>query len=171
MDDGTPTPNRKKKKFSLSPFPQNPKKEKIGCTDYILSLPQCLLDIFIMGQYPFITGWIPIVQIIGQNGQFPETMEFCNLRSARALPPLFALYVRSAGQTGVHRARWVGQIGRGTSPGPPSLTNGPALGVRTFQVRCDSFRDLVSVSYGSKSKTLQNPRHRQMETFQDPRHR
>ncbi len=27
---------------------------------------------------------------IGQNGQFPETVEFCNLRKARDLP-LFAL--------------------------------------------------------------------------------
>jgi hypothetical protein len=43
-----------------------------------------------MGQYPFITGWIPIVLQIGQNGQFPETVEFCNLRKARDLP-LFAL--------------------------------------------------------------------------------
>jgi hypothetical protein len=51
----------KRKNFSLSPSPQNPKKEKINCTNCIPSLPQCLLDIFIMGQYPFITGWIPIV--------------------------------------------------------------------------------------------------------------
>jgi hypothetical protein len=43
-----------------------------------------------MGQYPFITGWIPIVLYIGQNGQFLETVEFCNLRRAHALP-LFAL--------------------------------------------------------------------------------
>jgi hypothetical protein len=61
MDDGTPTPIEKKKKKSLSPSPQSPKKEKIGCTNCIPSLPQCLLEIFIMGQYPFITGWIPIV--------------------------------------------------------------------------------------------------------------
>jgi hypothetical protein len=87
MDDGTPTPNRKKKHFSLSPSPQNPKKKKIGRTDCILSLPQCLTEIFIMGQYPFITGWIPILLEIGQNGQFPETVEFCNLRRAHALPP------------------------------------------------------------------------------------
>jgi len=78
MDDGTP-PNRKKKKFlpfpfspspqnpkkgkkfSLFPSPQNPKKGKIDCTDCRPSLPQCLPEIFIMGQYPFITGWIPIV--------------------------------------------------------------------------------------------------------------
>jgi hypothetical protein len=54
MDDGTPTPNRKFLLFTLSP---KPKKEK-NC---IPSLPQCLLEIFIMGQYPFIAGWIPIV--------------------------------------------------------------------------------------------------------------
>jgi hypothetical protein len=53
---GPPPPIEKRKKFSLSPSPQNPKKEKIA-----LSLPQCLLEIFIMGQYPFITGWIPIL--------------------------------------------------------------------------------------------------------------
>jgi hypothetical protein len=62
MDDGTPTPNRKKKKIlPFAPFPKTQKKEKIGCIDCIPSLPQCLLEIFIMGQYPFITGWIPIV--------------------------------------------------------------------------------------------------------------
>jgi hypothetical protein len=55
---GPPPPIEKRKKFSLSPSPQNPKKEKIGCTD---CLPKCLLEIFIMTQYPFITGWIPIV--------------------------------------------------------------------------------------------------------------
>jgi hypothetical protein len=62
MDDGTPTPNRKEKKFLLFPLSPKPKKrEKIGCIDCIPSLPQCLPEIFIMGQYPFITGWIPIV--------------------------------------------------------------------------------------------------------------
>jgi hypothetical protein len=58
---GPPPPIEKRKNFSLSPSPQNPKKEKIGSTDYISSLPQCLPKIFIMNQYPFITGWIPIV--------------------------------------------------------------------------------------------------------------
>jgi hypothetical protein len=59
---GTPPPIEKRKKFSLSPSPQNPKKKKIGRTDYILSLPQCVTEIFIMkGQYPFIRGWIPIL--------------------------------------------------------------------------------------------------------------
>jgi hypothetical protein len=52
MDDGTPTPNRKKKKILPLPLSPKPKKGK-NC---ILSLPQCLLEIFIMGQYPFITG-------------------------------------------------------------------------------------------------------------------
>jgi hypothetical protein len=61
MDDGTPTPNRKMKKILPFPSPQNPKKKKIGRTNCILSLPQCLTEIFIMGQYPFITGWIPIL--------------------------------------------------------------------------------------------------------------
>jgi hypothetical protein len=36
---GPPPPIEKRKKFSFSPFPQNPKKEKIGCIDYISSLP------------------------------------------------------------------------------------------------------------------------------------
>jgi hypothetical protein len=56
-----PPPIEKRKKFSLSLSPQNPKKKKIGYTDCILSLPQCLPAIFIMGQYPFITGWIPVL--------------------------------------------------------------------------------------------------------------
>jgi hypothetical protein len=67
-------------------------------------------------------------------------------------PPLFALYVRSVGQMGVHRARWVGQTGCGTSPGPPSQSYKPAPSVGTFQARCGSFWDFVSVNYGSKSK-------------------
>jgi hypothetical protein len=58
---GPPPPIEKRKKFSFSPSSQNPKKEKIGYTDCIPSLPQCLPEIFIMGQYPFITEWIPIV--------------------------------------------------------------------------------------------------------------
>jgi hypothetical protein len=58
---GPPPPIEKRKKISLSPSPQNPKNAKIGYTDCILSLPQCLLEIVIMGQYPFITRWIPIV--------------------------------------------------------------------------------------------------------------
>jgi hypothetical protein len=57
---GPLTPIEKRKNFSLSPSPQNPKKG-IGYTDCIPSLSQCLPEIFIMGQYPFITGWIPIV--------------------------------------------------------------------------------------------------------------
>jgi hypothetical protein len=60
-NDGTPTPNRKKKKFLPFPLSPKPKKGK-NC---ILSLSQCLLEIFIMDQYPFITGWIPIVLYIG----------------------------------------------------------------------------------------------------------
>jgi hypothetical protein len=58
---GPPPPIEKRKNFSLSPSPQNPKKKEIGCTDCLPSLPQCLFEIFMMGQYPFITGWIPIV--------------------------------------------------------------------------------------------------------------
>jgi hypothetical protein len=58
---GPPPPIEKRKNFSLSPSPKTQKKEKIGYIDRISSLPQCLLEIFIMGQYPFITGWIPIV--------------------------------------------------------------------------------------------------------------
>jgi hypothetical protein len=64
---GPPPPIEKRKHFSLSPSPQNPKKKKIGRTNCTLSLPQCLPEIFIMGQYLFIT--------------------WCNLRKARALPP------------------------------------------------------------------------------------
>jgi hypothetical protein len=63
---GPPPTIEKRKKISFSPSPQNPKKEKIGSTNYIPSLPQCcILEIFIMDQYPFITGWIPIVLLIG----------------------------------------------------------------------------------------------------------
>jgi hypothetical protein len=54
-------PGRLGPRGNTKPASQAPKKEKIGCTNYISSLPQCLLEIFIMGQYPFITGWIPIV--------------------------------------------------------------------------------------------------------------
>jgi hypothetical protein len=35
---GPPPPIEKRKKNSLSPSPQNPKKEKIGCPDCIPSL-------------------------------------------------------------------------------------------------------------------------------------
>jgi hypothetical protein len=48
-NDGTPTPNRKNKK--LLPFPLSPKPKK--GKNCIPSLHQCLLEIFIMGQYPF----------------------------------------------------------------------------------------------------------------------
>jgi len=59
---GPPPPIEKRKKFSLSPLSPKPKKkEKIGCTNRIPSLPLCLPEICIMGQYPFIRGWIPIV--------------------------------------------------------------------------------------------------------------
>jgi hypothetical protein len=51
MDDGTPTPNRKKKKFL--PFPLSPKPKKGN--NCIPNLPQFLLEIFIIVQYPFIT--------------------------------------------------------------------------------------------------------------------
>jgi hypothetical protein len=54
---GAPPPIEKRKKFSLSPSPQNPKRKKIGRTDCILGLPQCLPEIYIMGPYPFITGY------------------------------------------------------------------------------------------------------------------
>jgi hypothetical protein len=97
MDDGTPTPNRKKKKNSPFPlFPETQKRKKIGYTDCTPNLPQCLLEIFIMGQYPFITGWIPIVLKIGQNGQFLKTMEISNLRRACTLPPKPAVSPHSA---------------------------------------------------------------------------
>jgi len=61
MDDRTPSPIKKKKNSPFPPFPKTQKKEKIGYTDCIPSLLQCMPEIFIMGQYPFITGWIPIV--------------------------------------------------------------------------------------------------------------
>jgi len=55
-------PIEKKEKFSPFPtLPKTQKKKKIECTDYISRLPLCLPEIFIMGQYPFITGWTPIV--------------------------------------------------------------------------------------------------------------
>jgi len=46
---GPPPPIEKRKNFSLPPLPKTPKKEKIGCTDCIPNLPQCLPEIFIMG--------------------------------------------------------------------------------------------------------------------------
>jgi hypothetical protein len=58
---GPPPPIEKEKISPFPPLPKTQKKEKIGSTDCIPSLPQCLPEIFIMGQYPFITGWIPIV--------------------------------------------------------------------------------------------------------------
>jgi hypothetical protein len=54
---GPPPPIEKRKK--ILPFPLSPKPKK--GKNCIPSLLQCLLEIFIMGQYPFITGWIPIV--------------------------------------------------------------------------------------------------------------
>jgi hypothetical protein len=75
-------------------------------------------------------------------------------------PPPSLPCMCSTSQTRVYRAWCAGQTGRGTSPGPSSQIDRPALGVETFQARCGSFRDLVFVSYRSKSKTLQNPRHK-----------
>jgi hypothetical protein len=168
---GPPPPIKKIKKISLSPSPQNPKKGK-NWLHWLHTEPSSVPAwYFYYGPIPLHNKMDTYCAINRAEWAIPWNSGVLQFKKGRRLPPFFTLYVCSAGQTGVHRARWAGQTGRGTSPNPPSQIDGPTPGVGTFQARCDLFRDLVSISYESKSKTLQNPHHRQTETLQNPGHR
>jgi hypothetical protein len=52
MDDETPTPNKKIKKFSLSPSPQNLEKKKIVRIDCVLNLFNACLKYLLWANTP-----------------------------------------------------------------------------------------------------------------------
>jgi hypothetical protein len=99
MDDGTPTPNRKKNFFSLSPSPQNPKKEKIEPS----LVPSWN---FYYGPIPFhnrMDTYCAINRVEWAILWNSGVLQFKKGPRPPPLPDLFALYVRSVGQMGCTR--------------------------------------------------------------------
>ncbi len=155
MDDKTPTPNRKKKK--ILPFPLSPKPKKgKNWLHWLHTEPSSVPCFkFLLWANTHITGSIPIV-LYRAKWAIPWNSGVLQFKKGPRPPPLlFALYVHSAGQTGLQKAQWASQTGHGTSPSPLRPITDRRTSELIYRIRLDS--EVLEASDWSSSHCSHNP--------------